>query len=61
MKSLHQFMHDKRLELAVRCDTNPPSRMVVDVTTTQGDPVRYTLVSLPHYLVFNLASILGGV
>ena len=60
MKSLHQFMHDKGLDLAVRCDANPPSQMTVDVTTTQGDPVSYTLVSLPHYLVFNLTSILGG-
>ena len=26
MKSLHQFMFDKRLDLAVRCDANPPGR-----------------------------------
>ncbi|MBW8890028.1 MAG: AAA family ATPase [Fibrobacteres bacterium] len=24
-KSLHQFMHDKKLSLAVRCDANPPA------------------------------------
>ena len=54
MKSLHQFMHDKRLDFAVRCDTNPPVRQRVEVKTTQGDPVSYDLLNLPHYLVWNL-------
>jgi uncharacterized protein len=58
MKSLHQFMHEKRLELAVRFDTNPPSATVVDVRTTQGDPVRYRLLSLPAYLTFRLPALL---
>jgi hypothetical protein len=59
MKSLHQFMHDKQLDFAVRCDTNPASSMYLDLATTQGDPVRYTLLSLPQYLVYNLASIIS--
>ena len=50
MKSLHQFMFDKKLSLAVRLDTNPGSRQEVRVKTTQGDAVAYTLVSLPVYL-----------
>ncbi len=54
MKSLHQFMHDKQLGIAVRCDSNPPSVQAVDVTTTQGDTARYRLISLPHYLVWRL-------
>lgn len=61
MKSLHQFMHDKDLSLAVRCDTNPPSSMTVDVRTTLGDAVTYELVSLPAYLVWNLEAILEPV
>jgi len=52
MKSLHQFMHDKGLDLAVRLDANPPSVQRAAVRTTQGDDVRYTLVNLPHYLAF---------
>jgi predicted AAA+ superfamily ATPase len=52
MKSLHQFMFDKHLELAVRIDENPPSLATVDVTTTQGDPVRYRLLGLPIYLAW---------
>jgi predicted AAA+ superfamily ATPase len=55
MKSLHQFMFDKRLRLAVRCDANPPGVMDVSVKTTRGDPVAYRLVSLPPYLLWALA------
>lgn len=50
MKSLHQFMFDKKLSLAVRLDSNPGSRQDVRVKTTQGDAVAYTLISLPIYL-----------
>jgi hypothetical protein len=60
MKSLHQFMHDKGLHLAVRCDANPPGDMQVDVATAQGDPARYRLISLPLYLLWNLPAIVQG-
>lgn len=50
MKSLHQFMHDKQLPLAIRLDRNPPSLQVMAVSTTQGQAVRYALLNLPHYL-----------
>lgn len=52
MKSLHQFMFDKQLRLAVRIDENPPSLATIDVATTQGDPVRYRLLGLPIYLAW---------
>jgi len=51
LKSLHQFMHDKGLELAVRCDANPPSLQTLEIKTTQGDAVRYRLATLPNFLV----------
>ena len=54
MKSLHQFMYDKKLKFAVRIDQNPPSVMNVNVKTTQSDKVDYTLSNIPQYLVFNL-------
>lgn len=60
MKSLHQFMFDKHLELAVRSDTNPPGVMQVALKTTTGDPVSYRLVSIPDYLLWNLDEILAG-
>ena len=59
MKGLHQFMFDKNLDLAVRCDANAPSLMQVDVKTTRGDPAHYCLLSLPPYLLCNLMEILA--
>ena len=58
MKSLHQFMHDKSLSLAVRCDSNPPGDMRVALSTTLGDPSAYRLISLPLYLIWNLPAII---
>jgi hypothetical protein len=60
MKSLHQFLFEKGLDLAVRCDANPPSVQDVSVKTTQGHPVRYRLVSLPLYLLWNLREVLAS-
>ncbi len=57
MKSLHQFMHDKGLDLALRCDANPPDLQALSLSTTKAQPVAYRLLSLPHYLVWNLAEI----
>lgn len=58
MKSLHQFMFDKRLELALRVDDNPPSLAPLALSTTQGDAVRYTLLSLPGYLTWRAPALL---
>ena len=52
MKSLHQFMFDKKLRFAVRLDDNPPSLAEIDVATTQADAVRYRLLCLPLYLAW---------
>jgi predicted AAA+ superfamily ATPase len=57
MKSLHQFMFDKKLRFALRFDQNPPSSMTVDVSTTQGDRVKYRLLSLPVYLAWRAAEL----
>jgi hypothetical protein len=58
MKSLHQFMFDKRLSVAVRLDTNPPSLQTMNLATTQGQPVRYTLLNLPHYLSWRIGELI---
>lgn len=50
MKSLHQFMAEKKLSLAVRFNTNKATIEDMDVTTTTGQPVKYRLLSLPLYL-----------
>lgn len=52
MKSLHQFVHDKKISLALRTDRNPPTLQEVRVKTTKGDPVRYNLLNLPPYLLW---------
>lgn len=60
MKSLHQFMFDKHLELAVRCDMNPPSVQDLRVRTTRGDDCRYRLIGVPLYLLWNLQPIVAA-
>jgi len=58
MKSLHQFMAEKNLEMAVRLDTNPPSVEEMNVKTTLGQSVTYRLLSLPLYLAGNVSALL---
>lgn len=58
MKSLHQFMADKNLKMAVRLDANPPSVEEMSVKTTQGHSVKYRLLSLPLYLAGNVIALL---
>ena len=59
MKSLHQFMFDRQLDLAVRGDANPPSLMRVAVKTTRGDTVAYRLLSVPLYLLWALPRVVA--
>ena len=58
MKSLHQFMADKNLDLAIRFNSNLPTIEKINVKTTQGDPISYTLVSLPLYLAQQINKLL---
>lgn len=60
MKSLHAFMHAKRLRLALRLDANPPSSQEMDVRTTTGDPARYRLISLPLYMVESMPTAISA-
>ena len=59
MKSLHQFMHDKGLGLAVRCDANPPSLQNLSIKTTKGQAVHYKLLGIPQFLVWRLPELVG--
>lgn len=61
MKSLHQFMFERRMDVAVRADANLPSVMDLDLKTTQGHAVRYRLICVPLYLLWNLPDILAPV
>ena len=54
LKSLHQFMATKKLNTAIRFDTNQPSTQCVQTKVCfKGvwQPVEYTLYNLPLYLV----------
>jgi len=50
MKSLHQFMAEKHLDLAVRCNFNLPTMENIQLKTTLGQAVSYRLLSIPVYL-----------
>ena len=54
MKSLHQFMAEKRFDVAVRCNIYQPSVEDTSVKTTLGQPVSYRFLSLPAYLTERL-------
>lgn len=51
LKSLHYFMEIKGLNIAVRINSDRPSVVKVEMKDTLGNPVRYTLLSIPFYLL----------
>ena len=62
LKSLHQFMECKGRNLAVRINSDYPKFGLVHVKTTTGSTVKYSLLSLPFYLIGQLHRLLldGG-
>ncbi|MBN1906703.1 MAG: ATP-binding protein [Deltaproteobacteria bacterium] len=61
MKSLHQFMAEKKLELAVRIDSNTPRVEDVDLKTTSGQPVKYRLLSIPLYFTGRVSELIDEI
>ncbi len=62
LKSLHQFMGMKQAPLAIRFDTQLPAVHQIDTAINmnkQRQQVKYTLISLPLYLVERLDAIVG--
>ena len=62
LKSLHQFVAEKRPPVAVRLDASPPGLQDVRATVrSHGEsiPVSYRLLSLPLYLVERLPDLVG--
>ena len=63
LKSLHQFVAEKGVPLAVRFDAAPPSIQTVRTSVPRGGAqteVVYRLISLPLYLVERLPSLLAS-
>lgn len=61
LRSLHQFVGEKNVALAVRFDSNPPSIQTVNATIQAGDrttEVNYRLLSLPLYLVEKVGQVM---
>lgn len=51
LKSLHLFMELKEKNVAIRLNADVPTRTKVDVKGMNGQQVRYTLLSMPFYLI----------
>lgn len=51
LKSLHLFMELKKLPLAVRINSDLPSKTDINVKTQKQQLIEYSLLSLPFYLV----------
>ena len=63
MRSLHQFMGEKKQKLAVRIDAGLPGDCEVSATIQKKkgtQAVDYRLLSLPVYLVERLGDVVGS-
>ncbi len=60
LKSLHQFMHEKQLSLAVRINDEQPCITHVNTINHEGTPVSYTLLSIPFYLTEWIPALIDG-
>lgn len=54
LKSLHLFLREKKCDLGVRLNSEPPSLMSVQTNLPDGDNKPYRLLSLPLYMVGQL-------
>ena len=54
LKSLHKFMEEKNKPIAVRFNSDVPSLCPVSVKIPNKSPVKYSLLSLPFYLIGQL-------
>ena len=54
LKSLHQFMKEKKTTTAIRINSDVPRVDPVQVKDSLGTSIEYTLLSLPFYLLGQL-------
>jgi len=62
LRSLHQFMHEKNKSLAIRINSELPSKTKLEIKLAQQDKtttVKYDLISLPLYLVSEIPRLLS--
>ena len=58
LKSLHYFMHEKKLSIAVRINDDLPSITPISTKLSDGREVLYTLLSVPFYLTRQIPRLL---
>jgi predicted AAA+ superfamily ATPase len=61
LKSLHRFAYEKKSEIAVRFDLNPPSIQDIETriaNSTENENIHYRLLSLPIYMVEQMKRLL---
>lgn len=51
LKSLREFVKEKKSSLAVRINSDKPSVVVSQIADSNTSPIEYTLISLPFYLL----------
>lgn len=51
LKSLHAFASEKNKSMAIRVNSDKPSKHLVETKDWNGSPVSYQLLSLPFYLL----------
>ncbi len=59
LKSLHLLMQMKKLPLAIRVNSDLPSKVTVDVKDHMGNAIVYELISIPFYLVEQIHRLLA--
>ena len=60
LKSLHLFMGLKEFSLAARINSDVPSQTNVEIKDHEGEPIQYSLLSLPFYLLSELHRLLDA-
>lgn len=58
LRSLHQFMAERKFPLAIRLNIDKPSLADVDVKTAKGNRAQYKLLSLPLYMTGEILRLL---
>jgi predicted AAA+ superfamily ATPase len=51
LKSLHLFMQLKKSSIAMRINSDYPSKTAINIKDSKGNPFQYTLLSIPFYLI----------
>ena len=54
LKSLHQFVKEKKKTIAIRVNSDVPGRSLVQVKDSLGASIEYNLLSIPFYLLGQL-------